>query len=123
MGRQSNGGVCSGCRGLRDRAGQRYCKSCHAASMRRNRPKHRDMADHARKKANARAYVNVYVRRGVLKRQELCEVAGCQGKSEMHHPDYSKPLEVRWFCRPHHLEHHRSVEQAGSADQPLDSVG
>jgi hypothetical protein len=30
-----------------------------------------------------------------------CEVCGNQ-KSEAHHWDYSKPLEVSWFCKPHH---------------------
>jgi hypothetical protein len=31
-----------------------------------------------------------------------CEVCGAT-KVEKHHPDYSKPLEVRWLCREHHL--------------------
>ena len=36
-------------------------------------------------------------------------------KAEAHHPDYSKPLDVQWLCRPcHDREHHgkRSDEQA-----------
>lgn len=30
-----------------------------------------------------------------------CEVCG-NPKSQAHHVDYSKPLEVRWFCFKHH---------------------
>ena len=32
-----------------------------------------------------------------------CEVCGSQ-KVESHHDDYSKPLEIRWFCWLHHRE-------------------
>jgi len=34
-----------------------------------------------------------------------CEKCGAI-KVDAHHDDYSKPLEVRWLCRKHHLEHH-----------------
>jgi len=34
-----------------------------------------------------------------------CEICGCE-KSEAHHDDYSRPLDVRWLCRVHHLMHH-----------------
>lgn len=34
-----------------------------------------------------------------------CEECG-DLKSQAHHPDYSKPLEVVWFCRKHHLKKH-----------------
>lgn len=36
-----------------------------------------------------------------------CNVCGDQ-KSEIHHKDYSKPLEVVWLCRKHHMEQHRT---------------
>ena len=88
------------------RKNQRYCKSCHAANMRENRPVHSALEPEARLKANARAYANMYIRRGKLKK-ELCEICGELG--QMHHDDYLKPLEVRWLCRKHHLEFHSVV--------------
>ena len=42
---------------------------------------------------------------GALVRQP-CELCGAI-KVDAHHDDYSKPLEVRWLCRKHHLLHHR----------------
>lgn len=32
-----------------------------------------------------------------------CEVCGKE-KSEAHHEDYTKPLEVTWLCKKHHAE-------------------
>lgn len=99
--------ACSKCGGdLGERYGkQRWCKSCHAANMRATRPKHRDLPDEARKKANARSYTHVYVNRGKIVKTP-CVKCGNE-KSEAHHEDYSKPLEVTWLCRACHLEHHK----------------
>ena len=33
-----------------------------------------------------------------------CEI--CGGKAQAHHPDYSKPLDVIWLCRQHHIDAH-----------------
>lgn len=85
----------------------RYCRSCHASYMRAHRPKHSELKDHAKKKANARAYVKEYVRRGVIKKSN-CAVCGSDN-TEMHHNDYNKPLEVVWLCREYHLALHKSV--------------
>lgn len=38
-----------------------------------------------------------------------CEVCG-DIKTDGHHTDYEKPLEVMWLCRKHHLELHRKNE-------------
>lgn len=84
---------------------QAYCKSCHAAWMRNNRPRHSDLEPEQRKKANARSYLNVYVRRGKILKQpcSICNAA----KAEAHHNDYTKPLEVIWYCRSCHLLLHK----------------
>ena len=49
---------------------------------------------------------------GRLKRLP-CEVCGKE-KTDAHHDDYSKPLEVRFLCRKHHLEFHRKQKSPAS---------
>lgn len=98
---------CSNCGADRDRKGQRYCRACHAAYMRANRPTLAEMSPEAYKKQIARAYTRVYIRRGKIE-WNLCEMCG-DPYSEVHHDDYSKPLHVRWLCRPCHLKHHAQV--------------
>ena len=44
------------------------------------------------------------IRDGKITRQP-CIVCG-DPKSDGHHEDYSKPLDVMWLCRKHHAEHH-----------------
>src|SRR3974390_1123490 len=88
------------------RGKQAYCLACHAENMRRIRPKHSNLPEIARKKANTRSYANVYKRRGKLIKKP-CERCG-KVTSQMHHPDYTKPLEVKWLCRGCHLELHKN---------------
>lgn len=55
-------------------------------------------------KYRARTAVHNALRDGKLLRRP-CEECGCK-KTQAHHHDYSKPLEVRWLCfKCHKLEH------------------
>ena len=38
-----------------------------------------------------------------------CEICG-DDKTEAHHDDYSKPLEVRWLCKKHHQMFHAKAQ-------------
>jgi len=62
----------------------------------------------ALRRQRARNYAGNYLQRGKLQRQP-CEV--CGGRAQMHHNDYGKPLDVRWFCRTHHLDLHRNEQE------------
>lgn len=54
-----------------------------------------------------RAYriVFVAVRNGSLKRKSCVECG--KKKTEAHHRDYTKPLDVMWLCKQHHIEYDR----------------
>lgn len=57
-----------------------------------------------RLKCYARARTRYAIKTGKLTRG-LCERCG-QPSKHAHHDDYSKWLEVRWFCSPCHHNHH-----------------
>ncbi len=48
------------------------------------------------------------VYKGILKKPDGCSLCGRRGKNkiEMHHEDYSKPLEVVWLCHRCHTRAH-----------------
>lgn len=50
-----------------------------------------------------------YTLRHAVNYQKIIKRGFCHcGKvGEAHHPDYSKPLDVIWLCRKHHMELHR----------------
>lgn len=80
---------------------------CHAKYMRGWRKTH-PLNDSQKKKDIARSYLGVYVRRGKVKKKP-CQICG-EKNSQAHHTDYSKPLDVVWLCRRHHLETHKECK-------------
>jgi hypothetical protein len=48
--------------------------------------------------------------------KEPC-VACDSEKSEMHHEDYSKPLEVWWLCRKHHMRREVYLKRGRKTEQ------
>lgn len=56
-------------------------------------------------KRRARWQLKDAIRYGKITRGSVCEIGGeCEGPIQAHHDDYSKPLEVRWICRKHHMD-------------------
>lgn len=47
------------------------------------------------------------VRSGKIIKQP-CKVCGDTYRTHGHHEDYSKPLEVEWFCAKHHQRYHNA---------------
>jgi ribosomal protein S27AE len=65
-------------------------------------------------KAKAWYAVTHAIRKGTLVRQP-CELCG-NPKSQAHHDDYSRPLDVRWLCfRCHREKAHGQTVVAGAA--------
>lgn len=54
-------------------------------------------------KRRAHVALNIAVQKGQIKKGP-CAVCGGGGKTEAHHGDYSKPLEVIWLCKKCHVE-------------------
>jgi hypothetical protein len=79
-------------------------RKLNLASVRRYRE--RNAEKHA-----AHVEVRRAIAAGILMKPDRCELAHlgeCAGRIEAHHPDYARPLEVRWLCASHHnVEHHK----------------
>lgn len=58
---------------------------------------------------NARVVVYVGKRNGTII-QKPCIKCGNK-KSEAHHENYSKPLQIIWLCKKHHIEADRERRQ------------
>lgn len=85
----------------------KYCNQCHRSYMRVWRITHR-LTTEQRKKMNCRSYANVYLKRGLLTKN-TCKCCNSP-HTQMHHPDYSRPLYVVWLCRWCHLKLHKLVK-------------
>lgn len=82
------------------------CKECNNKRRAEGRERHRSRYLARTKVSNA-----VRSRRLV---KEPCEVCGSL-EVQAHHDDYSKPLDVRWLCDPHHREWHKHNEAKEAA--------
>lgn len=118
------GRFCS-CGALNPRAKARYCRTCGAAASRRSyqnrsgvialRRRNRGLSEEEKARRNARAYLAVYLKRGLVT-IERCETCGTDaGRRVPVQPDPARPLEVRWFCTPHYRDfrvHQADIEAA-----------
>ena len=62
--------------------------------------------------------VKIAVRNGVLMRGD-CSICGSTENIHAHHEDYTKPLEVDWFCKHHHREYHKARRHEDEKTQML----
>lgn len=59
------------------------------------------------KKMRARKHVSRALKKGAIVRLP-CYVCGTtEGRLNAHHPDYDRPLCVKWLCPEHHREEHK----------------
>lgn len=75
--------------------------------------------DGARRLANY--MVSTAIKKGTLVKKK-CEVCS-EDKSEAHHDDYSKPLDVRWLCRSCHRAWHASNGYNDFSVRPRPRIG
>ena len=60
-------------------------------------------------KYKAHGIVSRAIKSGKLEKHP-CEVCETMENLEAHHEDYSKPLNVRWLCKKHHIELHTRID-------------
>jgi hypothetical protein len=100
--------------------GGRYCRPCATAATRRWRDRHqaevaareraRSFSPEEQLRRRARAYVDVYVRRGKIEKGRC----GICGETEVlaAWDDPARPLDVQWLCRAHADEHRDTAREA-----------
>jgi hypothetical protein len=114
--------ICRKCVNERNRAWQAAHQNYHRERCRTWRAEHREYLKEYRQrpdiaakdrprvrhttpeKRRARSAVLNELRGGRISPQP-CEVCGV-AKTEAHHDDYSRPLDIRWLCSSHHKRHH-----------------
>lgn len=93
-----------------ERVGQQsYCRKCKAKYERAWRKSH-PLTDDQRIKSNARSYASVYLKRGKINKTPCVDCGAA--KVEMHHEDYSKPINVIFVCRQCHARRHHCEKKS-----------
>lgn len=94
------------------------CKECHKAQMtahyrtpgykaknaKYQRVRLQDAENHA--KHIARRTLGNAVQLGRVFKPDICSACGSDENVEAHHEDYTRPLEVEWWCRNCHASYH-----------------
>lgn len=75
-----------------------------------------EVSPEEKKKTRAHGLVADALKDGRLQRQP-CKECG-RTDAIAHHPDYDKPLEVEWLCRPHHMKAHGRGKGSKRKDKP-----
>lgn len=78
-----------------------YCKPCAIERL----PKLEKM------KIRARELAMIALKKGQIKRQP-CQACGFKFDMHMHHPDYTKPLDIVWLCARCHAAEHKGENVA-----------
>ena len=93
-------------RWFRSPRGQRYMKAWRQRPdvQEKTRIMNRIWYWNNRKKVKAHSRVAYALKNGIIRKLPCCICGGL--KSEAHHEDYSKPLQVDWYCRLHHRQIH-----------------
>lgn len=91
------------CRPCNTERVKKYRQGTHGkATMMRNTNKYR--------KAHPERPAAWYRARRAYPTMEKCEICG-NPKTDRHHPDIAKPLEIVWLCRLHHKQAHKLMLQ------------
>jgi hypothetical protein len=87
---------------------------CHQCRMNRRRTYYRNYqrGERATERGQARKIVCIALKSGRLVRPTVCEQCGKRTSKQdihAHHPDYSKPLTIKWLCPECHRLAHSEV--------------
>jgi hypothetical protein len=91
------------------------CRPCNNWKAKRHYDKYKGVAQKRNiknmnakypEKLFARQKVAYAIKTGVIVKPSLCEHCGRSRRTEGHHMDYEKPLEVIWLCTSCHADYH-----------------
>lgn len=77
------------------------CAKCHNESRKKKLQEDSEAAF----KEFSRTVTKNAIKKGFLVKQP-CVICNTNEDVEAHHEDYTKPLDVVWLCRLHHMQHH-----------------